>query len=50
MKLITVVPQFTFVSILNTAFYRKTKNIYVGSFVAALLLAMIAVTGNAFTY
>ncbi len=50
MKLITVVPQFTFVSILNTAFYRKTKNIYVGSFVAALLLAMIAVTGNAFTF
>ncbi|MCI1953082.1 MAG: alpha/beta hydrolase [Clostridiales bacterium] len=50
MKLITIVPQFTFASILNTAFYRKTKNIYVGSFVAALLLAMIAVTGNAFTY
>jgi dienelactone hydrolase len=50
MKLITVVPQFTFASIMNTAFYRKTKSIYVGSFVAALFLAMIAVTGNAFTF
>lgn len=50
MKLLTVVPQFTFVSIMNTAFYRKTKSIYVGTFVAALFLAMIAVTGNAFTF
>jgi hypothetical protein len=50
MKMISVVPQFTFASIMNTAFYRKTKNIYVGWFTAVLLLAMIAVTGNAFTY
>ncbi len=50
MKMVTVVPQFTFVSIMNTAYYRKTKNIYVGWIAAALLLAMIAVTGNAFSY
>jgi len=50
MKLTSAVPQFTFASIINMAFYRKTRNIYVGLFTAALLLAMIAVTGNAFTY
>lgn len=49
-KLTTLVPTFTFASILNTALYRKTKNIYVGTFVAALLVAMIVVSVNAFSY
>ncbi len=48
-KLIAVVPQFTIASIVNTALYRKTKNIYVGWFVSALLLAAIAITFNAFS-
>jgi dienelactone hydrolase len=50
MKLTTAVPVFTFASIMNTAFYRKTRNIYVSTFAAALLLAMITAAGNAFTF
>ncbi|MFA7119526.1 MAG: alpha/beta fold hydrolase [Sphaerochaetaceae bacterium] len=50
MKQVVNVPLFTFASFTNTAFYRKTKNIYVGWFVAALFVAMATVTGNAFTY
>ena len=50
MKLITMVPSFTFASILNTAINRKTQNIYAGFFTAALFIAMLVVTTNAFTF
>lgn len=50
MKQAVNVPLFTFASFVNTAFYRRTKNIYVGWFVAALFIAMATVTGNAFTF
>lgn len=50
MKLITMVPTFTFASILNTAINRKTQNIYAGWFAAATFIAMLVVTTNAFTY
>lgn len=48
MKTTVLVPTFTFISILNTALFRKTKNIYVGWFVAAIMAAMIMITTNAF--
>jgi len=41
---------FTFASILNTAINRKTQNIYAGFFTAALFIAMLVVTTNAFTF
>lgn len=48
MKTICLVPTFTLLSAVNTALYRKTKNIYVGWFTAAILAAMILITTNAF--
>ena len=48
MKTTVLVPTFTFISILNTALFRKTKNIYAGWFVAAIMVAMIMITTNAF--
>ena len=50
MKLFTMVPSFTFASILNTAINRKTKNVYAGFFAAAIMIAMLVVTTNAFTF
>ncbi|MCB2210005.1 alpha/beta hydrolase [bacterium] len=50
MKLVTMVPAFTFASILNTAINRKTKTIYAGWFTAAMFIAMLVVTTNAFTF
>ncbi|WP_320127839.1 alpha/beta fold hydrolase [uncultured Sphaerochaeta sp.] len=50
MKQVVNVPLFTFASFVNTAFYRRTKNIYVGWLVAALFIAMTTITGNAFTF
>lgn len=48
MKTLCLVPTFTIVSIINTALYRKSKNIYVGWFVAALMATLIVITTNAF--
>lgn len=48
MKTLCLVPTFTILSVVNTALYRKTKNIYVGWFVAALMAALIVITTNAF--
>lgn len=48
MKTTCLVPTFTILSVINTALYRKTKNIYVGWFVAAIMAAMILITTNAF--
>ena len=48
MKTTVLVPTFTLLSFLNTALYRKTKNIYVGWFVCALIATMIVITTNAF--
>ncbi len=48
MKTTVLVPTFTMISILNTALYRKSKNIYVGWFAAALLAALILIGTNAF--
>ncbi len=48
MKTTVLVPTFTLVSVLNTALYRKSKNIYVGWFVAALFAALILIGTNAF--
>ncbi len=50
MKLITMVPSFTFASILNTAINRKTQNVYAGWFAAAIFIAMLVVTTNAFAF
>ena len=48
MKTTVLVPTFTIVSLVNTALYRKTKNVYVGWFVAAFMAAMILICTNAF--
>ena len=48
MKTTVLVPTFTLISITNTALYRKTKNIYVGWFVAALFAALILIGTNAY--
>lgn len=48
MKTTVLVPTFTLLSFVNTALYRKTKNIYVGWFVSAFMAAMIVITTNAF--
>lgn len=48
MKTLCLVPTFTVLSVINTALYRKSKNIYVGWFVAALMAALIVITTNAF--
>ena len=48
MKTTVLVPTFTLLSITNTALYRKTKNIYVGWFLAAIMAAMIVITTNSF--
>lgn len=48
MKTTVLVPTFTLLSFLNTALYRKTKNIYVGWFLSAFIAAMIVITTNAF--
>ena len=50
MKLIAMVPSFTFASILNTAINRKTKNVYAGWFAAAIMITMLVVTTNAFAF
>jgi len=50
MKMIVVVPMFTIASVMNTAFYRKTRNIYVGWFTAALFVAMVTLASNAFSF
>jgi dienelactone hydrolase len=48
MKTTCLVPTFTILSAINTALYRKTKNIYIGWFTAAIFAAMILITTNAF--
>jgi hypothetical protein len=48
MKTTVLVPTFTLIAVLNTALYRKSKNIYVGWFVAALFAALILIGTNAF--
>ncbi len=48
MKTTVLVPTFTLISITNTALYRKTRNIYVGWFVAALFAALILIGTNAY--
>ncbi len=48
MKTTCLVPTFTILSVINTALYRKTRNIYVGWFTAAILAAIILITTNAF--
>lgn len=48
MKTTILVPTFTIISVINTAIFRKTKNIYAGWFTAAILAAMIMITTNAF--
>lgn len=48
MKTTVLVPTFTLLAVLNTALYRKSKNIYVGWFSAALFAALILIGTNAF--
>lgn len=49
-KLTALVPTFTFASMLNTAVFRRTKNIYAATFAAALMVAMMVVSVNMFAY
>lgn len=46
-KTTVLVPTFTLLSIINTALYRKTKDIYVGWFIAALFAALMLIGSNA---
>lgn len=48
MKTTVLVPTFTIISVLNTALYRKSKNIYVGWFSSALFAALILIGTNAY--
>jgi dienelactone hydrolase len=48
MKTTVLVPTFTILSVTGTAFFRKTKNIYISNFITALIAALIIIGTNAF--